>query len=66
VMEEGTAKRRAVTTGGRGDGRIEVISGLAAGDKVVVNGAALLSDGARVEAVEEPAAQKPVTPEKKP
>jgi membrane fusion protein (multidrug efflux system) len=66
VMEEGTARRRAVTTGGRGDGRIEVISGLAAGDKVVVNGAALLSDGARVEAVEEPAATKPATPEKKP
>jgi hypothetical protein len=31
-----------------------VVSGLAAGDKVVVSGAALLSDGVRVEAVEEP------------
>jgi membrane fusion protein (multidrug efflux system) len=42
-----------VTTGGRADGRIEVVSGLAAGDKVVVSGAALLTDGARVEAVED-------------
>jgi RND family efflux transporter MFP subunit len=55
VVEGGAARRRAVVTGARGDGRIEVISGLAAGDKVVVSGAALLSDGVKVEAVEEPA-----------
>lgn len=53
VSEGGTARRRAVTTGGRGGGRIEVISGLSAGDKVVVDGAALLSEGAKVEAIEE-------------
>ncbi len=53
VVEGGTARRRAVTTGGRADGRIEVISGIAAGDKVVVNGAALLTDGARVAAVDD-------------
>ncbi len=55
VAEGGTARRRSVTTGGRADGRIEVVSGIAAGDKVVVNGAALLTDGAKVEAVAEPA-----------
>ncbi|HEX4498571.1 MAG TPA: efflux RND transporter periplasmic adaptor subunit [Thermoanaerobaculia bacterium] len=65
VVEEGLARRRTVTTGGRGDGRIEVISGLAAGDKVVVNGAALLSDGSRVEAVQESAAKVPAK-ERKP
>jgi multidrug efflux system membrane fusion protein len=51
-----TAQRRAVTTGARGDGRIEVLSGLSPGDRVVVGGASMLSDGMRVEAVEEPAA----------
>jgi len=53
VVEGGAARRRAVTTGGHADGRIEVVSGLAAGDKVVVSGAALLTDGARVEAVDD-------------
>jgi RND family efflux transporter MFP subunit len=53
VVEGGAARRRTVTTGGRADGRIEVVSGIAAGDKVVVNGAALLTDGAKVEAVDD-------------
>jgi RND family efflux transporter MFP subunit len=53
TSEGGVARRRGVTTGGRGGGRIEVISGISAGDKVVVDGAALLSDGLKIEAVEE-------------
>jgi membrane fusion protein, multidrug efflux system len=55
VAEGGTARRKTVTTGGRAGGRIEVLSGLSPGDKVVVDGAALLSEGVRVTAVEEPA-----------
>ena len=54
VAEGGTARRKTVTTGGRAGGRIEVLSGLSPGDKVVVDGAALLSEGVRVTAVEEP------------
>ncbi|HEY0514180.1 MAG TPA: efflux RND transporter periplasmic adaptor subunit [Thermoanaerobaculia bacterium] len=60
VVEGGTARRRAVTTGGRSDGRIEVVSGLSAGDKVVVGGASLLADGVKVEAIEEAAEAKKV------
>jgi multidrug efflux system membrane fusion protein len=44
-----------VTTGGRAAGRVEVLGGLSPGDKVVVDGAALLSEGARVTPVQEPA-----------
>jgi multidrug efflux system membrane fusion protein len=56
VDQGGVAKRRQVTLGGRSGGRVEVLTGLSPGDKVVVDGAALLADGARVTAVEEPAA----------
>jgi len=52
VDEGGTARRRTVTTGSRSGGRVEVLAGLSPGDKVVVGGAALLSDGARVTPVE--------------
>src|SRR5262249_24586840 len=44
----GVARRKPLTTGGRAAGRVEVTGGLAPGDKVVVDGAALLSEGARV------------------
>jgi RND family efflux transporter MFP subunit len=50
------AKRKAVEAGARGNGRIEVLRGLSPGDKVVVGGAALLTDGDPVAAVEEPGA----------
>jgi len=50
------AKRRPVTTGARGNGRVEIVRGLAPGDKVIVGGAALLTSGDAVTAVTEPAA----------
>ena len=52
VSEGGVARRRTVTTGSRSGGRVEVLTGLSPGDKVVVGGAALLSDGAKVAEVE--------------
>ena len=55
VAEGGVARRRTVTLGGRADSRVEVLNGLSPGDKVVVSGAALLSEGTKVEPVEEPA-----------
>jgi membrane fusion protein, multidrug efflux system len=53
VSEGNVAHRRAVTTGSRGGGRIEVLNGLSPGDQVVVGGAALLSEGVKVTQVEE-------------
>lgn len=55
VVEGVLAKRRALTLGGRDGLRVEVLNGLSPGDKVVVEGAALLTDGARVSQVDEPA-----------
>ncbi len=49
------ARRRELLTGLAGDGRVEVLDGLRAGDRVVVEGAAFLADGAAiVEAPREP------------
>lgn len=42
------AVRRPVTLGARGDGLVEVLEGLAGGERVVVEGASLLADGAMV------------------
>ena len=53
VKDGHTARRKTVTTGSRSGGRVEVLTGLAPGDKVVVGGAALLSNGARITQVEE-------------
>jgi RND family efflux transporter MFP subunit len=53
------AHRRPVATGARGDGRIEVLGGLSPGERVVVDGAALLSDGAPVVEVQAPAPSAP-------
>lgn len=44
-------RRVAVKTGERWDGRVEIVSGLKAGDRVVVSGQLKLSDGMAVEEV---------------
>jgi len=49
VVEGGVARGRLVSTGGRVDGRVEVLSGLAAKDTVVAPVPPALVDGARVE-----------------
>jgi len=51
VDAEGVAHRREVTEGLEGDGRVEIVSGLAPGERVVIAGASLLSDGARTRVV---------------
>ena len=51
VGTDSCAHRRDVTLGLTGDGQVEVLSGLQPGEQVVVAGASLLSDGARVRIV---------------
>ncbi len=51
VDADGVAHRREVTAGLEGNGQVEIVSGLAAGEQVVVAGASLLSDGARTRIV---------------
>jgi multidrug efflux pump subunit AcrA (membrane-fusion protein) len=51
----GVAHRRAVTTGLEGDGRVEIRAGLTPGERVVVAGATLLSEGAQTRVVGESA-----------
>jgi membrane fusion protein (multidrug efflux system) len=48
VVKDGIAKVRPVTVGVRQGGRAQVVDGLAPGETVVVDGAALLKDGAMV------------------
>ncbi len=55
VIENGVARERPVKTGLARDGTIEIIEGLKAGATVAVDGAAMLSEGAKVN-VREPAA----------
>jgi multidrug efflux pump subunit AcrA (membrane-fusion protein) len=50
VVENGEAHLRVVTLGKEREGRVEVLSGLSEGDRVVVDGAGGLSDGRRVTA----------------
>ncbi|MGQ9368199.1 efflux RND transporter periplasmic adaptor subunit [Azospirillum sp. ST 5-10] len=58
VDGDGRAQRRAVEIGQRETGRVEIVSGVAPGERVVIEGAAKLSDGDRLDA--RPLSQSPV------
>jgi RND family efflux transporter MFP subunit len=49
VVRENRAERRAVTTGPADGDQIEIVSGLNAGERIVVEGVSTLADGARVQ-----------------
>jgi HlyD family secretion protein len=49
VKDDNTVEQRAVTSGLEDDGRLEILSGLAADEKVIIAGQAGLVNGARVE-----------------
>ncbi len=54
VVGEGRAERREVTVGRREPGRVELVAGVEAGERVVVQGTQKVRDGSPV--VESPAA----------
>ncbi|MGK2871959.1 MAG: efflux RND transporter periplasmic adaptor subunit [Alphaproteobacteria bacterium] len=49
IVEDGVAKQQMVQTGLRLEGQVEILSGLAAGQVVAMDGAGFLTDGAPVE-----------------
>jgi RND family efflux transporter MFP subunit len=48
LVRDGRVERRAVRAGGNEGDQVEIVSGLNAGDRVVIDGPATLADGARV------------------
>ncbi|MCL4233541.1 MAG: efflux RND transporter periplasmic adaptor subunit, partial [Deltaproteobacteria bacterium] len=68
VVEGDIAKRREVTIGKNDERRVEIVTGLSPGERVVVWGANRIADGAKVKVVEPvveaaPAATEAATPE---
>lgn len=61
-VRDGRAHRAEVTLGERRDGKVEILTGVAAGEQVVVAGFQRLTDGAPVEIVKPAAAGAPGTP----
>jgi membrane fusion protein (multidrug efflux system) len=52
VVADGKAERREVRIGGRRPGTVEILAGLAAGEKVVIEGTQKVRDGSAVRAAE--------------
>ncbi len=67
VVEEGKARQRKITTGIEGGGKIQILSGVKAGDQIVVAGNEKLKDGMeiRVPGGEKKGAEKPKPQEDK-
>jgi membrane fusion protein (multidrug efflux system) len=59
VVDQGRATRRPVATGQRHDGVVAVVSGLEAGEVVVIRGLQRIRDGSTVRILGEPAAASP-------
>ena len=51
VVQDSIAVRRVVTTGYTSDNRIEILDGVAQGERIVITGQATLQDSARVEVI---------------
>jgi membrane fusion protein (multidrug efflux system) len=60
VAAEGRAERREVQIGQREPGRVEIVSGLVAGERVVVEGTQKIRDGFSIHELK--AVQTPATP----
>ncbi len=52
VVEDGRAVRRTVMPGVTSEGRVEIVTGLQAGEEVIVAGNNMLRDGAAVRVIE--------------
>jgi membrane fusion protein (multidrug efflux system) len=59
VVADGKALRREVRIGGRSPGSVEILAGLNAGDRVIVEGTQKVRDGAPVNAIDRVAANLP-------
>ena len=61
VVEDGKAQQRKITTGIEGGGKIQILSGIKAGDQIVVAGNEKLKDGVevRLPGAEKKGAEKP-------
>lgn len=55
VVAEGKAQQRVVKTGSKGNGQVEILEGISAGDTVALDGAGFLTDQAAVTVKDAPA-----------
>ena len=62
VVSEGKVSRREVRIGGRRPGSVEVLAGLSAGERVIVEGTQKVRDGASVQGTERTVDAMPVDP----